>query len=57
MVLTKGDQIVVQFNKKEYGINITSCKPKDAVSLTNVDVKVDFLPPCDYDEEEEVNFS
>jgi ubiquitin fusion degradation protein 1 len=49
--LTKGDSITVQFNKKKYTIDILECKPKDAISLTNVDVEVDFDTPLDYKEE------
>lgn len=51
--VTKGDTITVQFNKKKYLIDIVECKPKDAISLTNVDVEVDFEQPLDYKEEEE----
>lgn len=54
MCLTKGDTITVQFNKKKYMIDITECKPKDAISMTNVDVEVDFETPSDYKEEEVV---
>lgn len=52
--LTKGDTITVKFNKKNYLIDIVECKPKDAISLTNVDVEVDFDQPLDYKEEAEV---
>lgn len=51
--VTKGDTITVQFNKKNYQIDIVECKPKDAISLTNVDVEVDFDTPSDYKEEAE----
>lgn len=50
--VTKGDTITVQFNKKKYSIDIIECKPKDAISLTNVDVEVDFDTPLDYKEED-----
>ena len=53
LVITKGDTITVQFNKKKYLIDIVECQPKDAISLTNVDVEVDFEKPLDYREEEE----
>ena len=51
--VTKGDTITVQFNKKKYLIDIVECQPKDAISLTNVDIEVDFEKPLDYKEEEE----
>ena len=53
LCVTKGDTITVQFNKKKYSIDIVECQPKDAISLTNVDVEVDFEKPLDYKEEEE----
>jgi len=46
--VTKGDSIVVRFNKVDYNIDIMECKPKDSVSLTNVDVEVDFAEPLDF---------
>lgn len=52
--VTKGDTITVQFNKKKYLIDVVECQPKDAISLTNVDVEVDFEKPLDYKEETEV---
>ena len=54
LCVTKGDTVTVQFNKKKYNIDIIECKPKDAVSLTNVDVEIDFDTPLDYKEEAEV---
>ena len=51
MCVTKGDTITVKFNKKLYLIDIVECHPKDAISLTNVDVEVDFDQPLDYKEE------
>lgn len=49
--VSKGDTITVKFNKKKYEIDILECKPKDFISLTNVDVEVDFETPLDYKEE------
>ena len=54
LCVTKGDTITIQFNKKKYLIDIIECKPKDAVSLTNVDVEIDFDTPLDYKEEPQV---
>ncbi len=45
--MTKGDQIVIPYDNNEYKINIVSCEPREAISLTNVDVKADFLPALD----------
>ncbi len=56
LCVTKGDTITVEFNKKKYLIDIMECKPKDAISLTNVDVEVNFDKPLDYKEEPEVNY-
>jgi ubiquitin fusion degradation protein 1 len=55
--VTKGDTITVQFNKKKYLLDVVECKPKDAISLTNVDVEVDFDRPLDYKEESEQKFT
>jgi ubiquitin fusion degradation protein 1 len=52
--VTKGDTITVMFNKKKYLIDVVECQPKDAISLTNVDVEVDFEQPLDYKEETSV---
>ena len=54
LCVSKGDTITVMFNKKKYLIDIVECKPKDAVSLTNVDCEVDFDTPVDFKEESEV---
>ena len=53
--ITKGDTITVQFNKKKYLLDVVECQPKDAISLTNVDVEVDFEQPLDYKEEANVS--
>ena len=50
--LSKGDTITIQFNRKNYYIDVVECKPKDTICLTNVDVEVDFDTPLDYKEEE-----
>lgn len=51
--ITKGDTITVEFNKKLYHLDVVECKPKNTISLTNVDVTVDFDVPMDYKEEEQ----
>ena len=50
--VSKKDTITVQFNKKNYKLDIVECKPKDVIALTNVDVEVDFDTPLDFKEEE-----
>lgn len=50
--ISKKDTITVQFNKKNYLIDVVECKPKDTISLTNVDIEVDFDTPLDFKEEE-----
>lgn len=46
--LTKGDNIVINYNKKKFEIEIVETKPKDAVSIIEADIEVDFAPPKDY---------
>jgi ubiquitin fusion degradation protein 1 len=50
--ISKKDTITIQFNKKKYLIDVVECKPKDTISLTNVDIEVDFDTPLDFKEEE-----
>ena len=54
--VSKNDTITVTFNKKNYLIDIIQCKPKDMISLTNVDVEVDFDAPHDYKDSEVKSF-
>jgi len=46
--LTKGDNIVIGYNKKKFEIEIIETKPSDAVSIIEADIEVDFAPPKDY---------
>jgi hypothetical protein len=46
--LTKGDNIVINYNKKKFEIEIVETKPSDAVSIIEADIEVDFAPPKDY---------
>ncbi|XP_027926241.1 ubiquitin recognition factor in ER-associated degradation protein 1-like isoform X1 [Vigna unguiculata] len=48
--LTTGDTIMVQYNKKEYYIDIVETRPSRAVSIIETDCEVDFAPPLDYEE-------
>lgn len=46
--LTKGDNIVIAYNKKKFEIEIVETKPADAISIIEADIEVDFAPPKDY---------
>jgi ubiquitin fusion degradation protein 1 len=46
--LTKGDNIVIAYNKKKFEIEIVETKPSDAISIIEADIEVDFAPPKDY---------
>ena len=46
--LTTGDNIVINYNKKNYEIEIVQSKPRDAISIIEADIEVDFAPPKDY---------
>jgi len=50
--LTVGDNVVIDYNKKKYEIEIVECKPAQAISIIEADVNVDFAPPKDYKEKE-----
>lgn len=49
--LTVGDCIVINYNNKNFEIEIVECKPANAISIIEADVNVDFAPPKDYKEE------
>lgn len=51
--ITKNDIITIEFKGKSWCFDIVDCKPKDAVSIFDTDLKVDFAPARDYDEYEE----
>jgi ubiquitin fusion degradation protein 1 len=46
--LTKGDNIVINYNNKKFEIEIVDTKPADAISIIEADIEVDFAPPKDY---------
>lgn len=46
--LTKGDVIVLDYNKKNYYLTVLETKPADAISIVETDISVDFAPPLDY---------
>lgn len=46
--LTKGDNIVINYNNKKFEIEIVETRPSDAISIIEADIEVDFAPPKDY---------
>eukprot|EP01016_Furgasonia_blochmanni_P045656 TRINITY_DN6471_c0_g1_i4.p1 TRINITY_DN6471_c0_g1~~TRINITY_DN6471_c0_g1_i4.p1 ORF type:complete len:712 (+),score=138.03 TRINITY_DN6471_c0_g1_i4:66-2201(+) len=52
--LTQGDTINIQFNDRNYFVDILEAKPQsmyNAVCVIEADVEVDFAPPLDYVED------
>lgn len=50
--LTKGDIIKINYNEKNYEMLVLETKPKEAVTIIECDMKVDFAPPVGYREPE-----
>ena len=50
--LTVGDQITINYNNRQYFIDIVEAKPQPAISVIETDCEVDFAPPLDYVEPE-----
>jgi len=48
--LTKGDIIMINYNNRNYYINILETKPGESISIVETDVNVDFAAPADYKE-------
>ena len=46
--LTVGDQITINYNNRQYFIDIVEAKPQAAISVIETDCEVDFAPPLDY---------
>ncbi|MEW5311103.1 MAG: hypothetical protein WDW38_002845 [Sanguina aurantia] len=46
--LTVGDCFVVNYNNKNYEIEVKEAKPKNAISVVETDCQVDFEAPKDY---------
>jgi len=44
----KGDTININFNNRDYMINIVDCKPNDQICVIEADINVDFEAPLDY---------
>lgn len=52
--LTIGDVFVVNYNNKNYEIEVKEAKPANAISIIETDCQVDFEAPRDYKEPERV---
>ncbi|XP_062505432.1 ubiquitin recognition factor in ER-associated degradation protein 1-like [Corticium candelabrum] len=52
--LTKNDLLAIQYNNKTYELMVMEVKPRDAVSIIECDMNVDFAPPVGYKEPEYV---
>jgi ubiquitin fusion degradation protein 1 len=46
--LTKGDVIALHYNKRIYELLVMETRPKDAISIIETDVEVEFAPPVGY---------
>eukprot|EP00741_Cyanophora_paradoxa_P024025 tig00021720_g23200.t1 len=46
--LTKGDTVRLNYNNKVFNLDVLETKPRDAISLIETDIIVDFAPPLDY---------
>jgi len=50
--LSVGDMIAINYNNKQYEMNVLELKPANAVSIIECDMNVDFAPPVGYKEPE-----
>jgi ubiquitin fusion degradation protein 1 len=48
--LTKGDTININYQGRDYMINVVECKPTDNICVVEADIEVDFDQPLDYKE-------
>ncbi|RNA06093.1 ubiquitin fusion degradation 1 -like protein [Brachionus plicatilis] len=48
--LSKGDVISINYNDKDYEVCILETRPRNAVSIIECDMDVDFAPPVGYQE-------
>jgi len=48
--VTKGDQLCISYNKKQYFLEVRDVKPANAASIIETDVNVDFEAPAGYEE-------
>ena len=48
--LMKGDTISINYQGRDFLIDIAECKPEDQICVVEADIEVDFKPPLDYKE-------
>ena len=48
--LSKGDTININYQGRDYLIDIVECKPVDNICVVEADIEVDFKQPLDYKE-------
>jgi len=48
--LSKGDTININYQGRDYPIDIVECKPVDNICVVEADIEVDFKQPLDYKE-------
>ena len=48
--LSKGDTININYQGRDYLIDIVECKPEDQICVVEADIEVDFKAPLDYKE-------
>ena len=48
--LSKGDTININYQGRDYLIDVVECKPVDNICIVEADVEVDFKAPLDYKE-------
>lgn len=48
--LMKGDTININYQGRDYLIDIVECKPQDQICVVEADIEVDFREPLDYKE-------
>lgn len=46
----KGDTININYQGRDYLIDIVECKPEDQICVVEADIEVDFKAPLDYKE-------
>mmetsp|Transcript_21133 Transcript_21133/g.34695 ORF Transcript_21133/g.34695 Transcript_21133/m.34695 type:complete len:343 (-) Transcript_21133:43-1071(-) len=50
--LTQGDTITVRYGSSCYKLDVHETRPDPKITVVDTDIKVDFLPPKDYQEKE-----
>lgn len=48
--MSKGDTININYQGRDYLIDIVECKPEDQICVVEADIEVDFKAPLDYKE-------